>query len=214
MRATRRAGRAGHSGGFAAALLACACAAGACAGVPPPVSASTHRAAERYANAEWGFVIDPPRDWRASTDFSRGYLANGAWKAWAPPGSKGSPVVAFRMPGSNGITDAEIRIGASRAPEEVEGCAKPPDAIEPGTLHAGKIGGTRFTSFVATDGAMSHRMVVHGYRVVHDGACYAIDLIVFGVNPEVFDPPATPPFRDADALARMRRVLHSFRFTR
>jgi hypothetical protein len=48
--------------------------------------------------------------------------------------------------------------------------------------------------------------------VVHGGACYAIDLLVYGVNPQVYDPPATPPFSDADAFEAMRTVLGSFAF--
>ena len=59
---------------------------------------------------------------------------------------------------------------------------------------------------------MSHHLDVHAYRTVRDGACYAIDLLVFGVNPAVYDPPATPPFSDAFALAAMRDVLQSLQF--
>ena len=44
------------------------------------------------------------------------------------------------------------------------------------------------------------------------GACYAIDLLVFGVNPQVYDPPAAPPFSDAHAFEAMRSVLGSFAF--
>jgi hypothetical protein len=53
---------------------------------------------------------------------------------------------------------------------------------------------------------------VHAFRAVHDGACYAIDLLVFGVNPEVYDPPATPPFSDARAFDAMRAVIRTFAF--
>lgn len=44
------------------------------------------------------------------------------------------------------------------------------------------------------------------------GASYAIDLLVYGVNPGVYDPPATPPFSDANAFAAMRTVIQGFRF--
>ena len=59
---------------------------------------------------------------------------------------------------------------------------------------------------------MSHHLDVHAYRTVRDGACYAIDLLVFGVNPAVYDPPATPPFSDAHAFKAMRETLQSLRF--
>jgi hypothetical protein len=58
---------------------------------------------------------------------------------------------------------------------------------------------------------MSHSLDVHSYRAVRRGACYAIDLLVYGTNPQVFDPPATPPFSRAEAFARMRSVLASLR---
>ncbi|HET7223673.1 MAG TPA: hypothetical protein VFI81_10775, partial [Rhodanobacteraceae bacterium] len=72
--------------------------------------------------------------------------------------------------------------------------------------------GIRFTTFEAADAAMSHHLDVHAYRTVRNGACYAIDLLVFGVNPEVYDPPATPPFSDARAFDKMRAVIRSLRF--
>lgn len=118
------------------------------------------------------------------------------------------------MPGSNHVTDAEIRIGASHAPDAVTGCLQPPAAVRPGTVAHRQIGGIDFTSFEAADAAMSHRLLVHGYRTVHGGTCYAIDLVVFATNPQVYDPPARPPFGDDEAFARMQPVLDSFRFTR
>src|SRR6185312_319615 len=60
--------------------------------------------------------------------------------------------------------------------------------------------------------AIRQHLDVHAYRTVHDGACYAIDLLVFGVNPAVYDPPATPPFSDTHAFAAMRDVLQSLEF--
>lgn len=115
-------------------------------------------------------------------------------------------------PGSNRITDAEIRIGASRAAKEVQGCTTPPSSVRPGSATTRRINGAAFTTFEVGDAAMSHYLHVHAYRAVHDGTCYAIDLLVFGVDPGVYDPPATPPFSDAQAFARMQAVSDSFRF--
>lgn len=168
----------------------------------------------RYANADWGFAIDHPDGWRLARGFPGTYLANGSWRTFADPGSQGTAVVALVVPGSNHISAAEIRIGASTATDAIAHCTQPPSATRPGSVASQDIGGTGFTRFVAEDAAMSHRLRVHGFRTVHDGACYAIDLAVFGTNPDVYDPPATPPFRDNDVFARMQAVLRSFRFTR
>ena len=121
-------------------------------------------------------------------------------------------MVPLIVPGSNHIADAELRIGVSRAPAEVQRCTAPPSAMRAGSIATQRINGVPFTTFEAADAAMSHHLDVHAFRVVHDGACYAIDLLVFGVNPQVYDPPATPPFSDAKAFDAMRAVIQTFRF--
>jgi hypothetical protein len=165
-----------------------------------------------FTSDAWNFRIDVPPGWTVRRDFRSSYLANGAWKSFASPASHGQPVLALTMPGSDKITDAEIRIGASRDARELHDCATPPSAVRPGSVETRTIGGVGFTTFEAADAAMSHHLEVHAYRTVRNGACYAIDLLVFGVNPAVYDPPATPPFSDAHAFAAMRGVLQSLRF--
>jgi hypothetical protein len=166
-----------------------------------------------YRDATWQFAIDVPAGWAIQHDFESSYLANGTWKTYAGPQSQGTPVVALVVPDSNRITDAEIRIGVSRSAAEVSRCTTPPDAARAGSQGHEMIGGLEFVTFAASDAGMSHHLDVHGYRVVHDGACYAIDLLVYGVNPQVFDPPATPPFSREQAFTLMHPVVESFRFT-
>ena len=165
-----------------------------------------------FVSAAWGFRIDVPPGWTVQRDFRSGYLANGAWKSFAPPDSHGQSVLALSMPDSNNITDAEIRIGASRDAREVHDCTTPPGAMRPGSIATRKIHGVTFTTFEAADAAMSHHLDVHACRTVRSGTCYAIDLLVYGVNPAVYDPPATPSFSDAYAFAAMREVLRSLEF--
>lgn len=167
----------------------------------------------RFASSRWGFSIDRPKGWQVRRGFRGGYLASNAWKSYAAPDSRGTPVIALAMPESNRVTAAEIRVGASQSPEEVARCKKPPDAARAGGAGQATIDGIRFTRFDAGDAAMSHYLDVHSYRTVHDGACYAIDLVVYGTNPEVYSPPATPPFTREQAFAQMQRVLQGFRFT-
>lgn len=146
--------------------------------------------------------------------FRGGYLASDSWKTYAAADSQGTPVVSLAVPGSNHVTDAEIRIGASRSPEEVRHCAESPSSVRTGSVGQATINGIRFTRFDAGDAAMSHYLDVHSYRAVHDSTCYAIDLVVFGTNPEVYSPPATPPFTREVAFTKMQAVVRSFRFTR
>lgn len=178
----------------------------------PPTVSNAPEARAAFVSKAWGFRIDAPPGWTLRHDFKSSYLANGAWKTFAGPDSQGQPALSLAMPGSNQVTDAEIRIGASRDPAEVQHCTEPPSAVVPGSVAMQPINGVAFTTFEARDAAMSHHLDVHAYRAVHGGACYAIDLLVFGVNPQVYDPPAMPPFPDAHAFEAMRAVLRSFRF--
>lgn len=182
--------------------------------VIPVATSSAAEASRAFVSQAWGFRINTPSGWILRRDFQSSYLSNGAWKTFAASDSQGEPVLSLTVPGSNQITDAEIRIGASRDPAEVQSCTAPPSAVVAGSTATQRINGIPFTTFEAADAAMSHQLDVHAWRVVHHGACYAIDLLVFGVNPQVYDPPATPPFSDAHAFDAMRTVIRSFRFER
>jgi hypothetical protein len=205
------------------ALAACSGGSGGNGGAQPPHFAASSPVTgtsapvipdheNAFVSAAWRFRIDVPQGWTVRRDFQSSYLANGAWKTFAPPDTHGQPVLALTVPGSSDITGAEIRIGTSRDAKEVRTCTTPPPVVRPGSIATRSIHGVTFTTFQAADAAMSHHLDVHAYRTVRDGACYAIDLLVFGVNPAVYDPPATPPFSDAHAFKAMRETLQSLRF--
>lgn len=199
---------------FACGLLLCACGKSqqdtdATAAVAPSISASDLQTLE---SAAFGFRLDYPHDWATRRDFKSSYLADGKWKTYAGSGSRGTPVAALVVPGSNDITHAELRIGVSRTPMEIRACSTPPSSARTGSVARQRINDADFATFEASDAAMSHSLEVHSYRTVHDGACYAIDLLVFGTNPQVYAPPATPPFSREQAFARMRSVIATFRF--
>ncbi|HEY3521947.1 MAG TPA: hypothetical protein VGK80_13035 [Rhodanobacteraceae bacterium] len=179
-----------------------------------PSHASPPGAAQPWTDASWGFRIDAPPGWTIHRDFAHGYLANDSWKTYATPGSHGTAIVSFTLPGSDEITSAEIRIGASRDANEIAQCTAAPESLRSGSVHRERIGGEEFTAFDAADAAMSHHLYVRGHRIVHAGTCYAIDLLVYGTNPQVYDPPPKPPFSGKQAFARMMPVLRTFRFTR
>jgi hypothetical protein len=176
----------------------------------PSKASSRHH----FTSKDLGFRIDYPEGMAASTRFDSKYLANDSWKTYAPEGSTGTPVLRLTVPGSNKVTAGELRIGVSDADKELERCEKP--TANTGATDIGKtsINGTRFATFHAADAGMSHYLKVHSYRTVHDGRCYAIDLLVTGTNPKVYDPPRTPPFSNQAAFARLQQALQGFRFIR
>lgn len=208
----------GYQGPFvilASAVALCACDRGhrvdPTAGVAPGATGTNLQVLE---SNRFGFRIEYPKDWTARPDFRGGYLANGDWKTYAPPGSQGTPVAALVMPGSNHVTAAEVRIGVSRVADEVKACATPPSSLRAGSTDRERIDGADFVRFEANDAAMSYYLDVRSYRAVHDDACYALDLLVYGTDPQVYDPPRRPPFSKEQAFAAMHDVLRTFHFTR
>lgn len=168
----------------------------------------------RFHSARLGFYIDYPASMDSSVRFDSHYLANDAWKAYAPPQSKGAAVLMLTLPGSNDVTAGELRIGVSSTARAIAQCRQPPASVQPSTRATATINGIGFTTWHAADAAMSHYLKVHSYRTVHGKYCYAIDLMVIGTNPEVYSPPKTPPFTSNEAFTALEQALHGFHFTR
>lgn len=159
-----------------------------------------------------GFAIAVPPHMHVSHDFQRSYLANGSWKSFAGDDSHGKPILALVLDGSNPITAAELRIGAGDDEAARAHCLDVPASGIPAQASQVTLAGVRFTRFHAADAAMNHYLDVEAYRAIHDDRCYAIDLLVTGTRPEVYDPPATPPFERDAARQRLREALAGFRF--
>lgn len=160
-----------------------------------------------------GFAITVPHDMHVRRDFQRSYLANGAWKSFAADDTQGTPVLALVLDGSNNISAAELRIGIGEDVQARARCLDVPSSGVPPETSRVTLAGVPFTRFHAADAAMSHYLDVEAYRAVHAGRCYAIDLLLAGTRPEVYDPPATPPFTPDHARARLRQALAGLRFT-
>lgn len=133
-----------------------------------------------------------------------------SWKLFAGQDSVGTPLVGVVLDGSNKITSGEMRIGSSDNAASVAAClALPAEAAGPASPDAVEIGGVPFTHFKVADAAMSHYVSADSYRAVRNGTCYAIDLVVAGTRPEVYDPPRIPPFSQQQAQARLSKALDS-----
>jgi hypothetical protein len=88
----------------------------------------------------------------------------------------------------------------------VEQCLElPAEATSP--TDTVQIDGVAFTHFIVGDAAMSHYVSAESYRAVQDGRCYAVDLVVAGTRPEVYDPPRTPPFSNEEAKQKLAAAL-------
>lgn len=183
---------------------------------PQPSDAVAGRIAFRpqFADDAIGIALLPVQGFALHRDFKRSYFDNGEWKAYAGPDSKGKPLAALVLDGSNDVTAAELRIGASDDAQAVKTCLQPANTAESAQTEEVRIDGQAFQHFRAADAAMSHYLDVDAYRSVRNGHCIAIDLLVVGTRPEVYDPPRTPPFDQATARAKLQEALAAVRITR
>lgn len=193
----------------------------ACATQPAPGQAAPQPgqpisgplAEKTFVSRRYGFRITSPAALVSHRTFRRSYLENDDWKAYAGPKTPpGKAVLDLILPDSNHITDGEVRIGVSRRPSALKTCTHAPDAIRPGSLGHITLSGVTFTTFSADDAAMSHYLRTHSYRAVHHGTCYAIDVLVYGTRPDVYSPPATPPFSPTQAFSRLTPVVKQLQF--
>ncbi len=153
-----------------------------------------------------GIALAAVPDMELRRDFTRSYLALDGWKLFDASGSKGSPLAALVLDGSNEVTAAELRLGRSDDAGAVADCLTPP-AEATGPVDTVDVGSVSFTHFPVGDAAMSHYVSAESYRAVQQGRCYAIDLVVAGTRPEVYDPPRTPPFSNDEAREKLAGAL-------
>jgi len=169
--------------------------------------------APAFAEDAPGIALDAVPGMQVHRDFTRSYLALDSWKLFAAPDSRGMPLAALVLEGSNEVTAAELRLGRSDDADAVKHCLDLP-AEATGKADTVQIDGVPFTHFTVGDAAMSHYVSAESYRVVQDGRCYAIDLVVAGTRPEVYDPPKVPPFSNDEAKEKLAAALKAVRWIR
>lgn len=169
--------------------------------------------APAFAEPAPGIALDAVAGMQLRRDFTRSYLALDSWKLFAGLGSIGTPLAALVLEGSNEVTAAELRVGRSDDAVAVQQCLDlPPEATS--AADTVQIDGVPFTHFSAGDAAMSHYVSAESYRAVQHGRCYAIDLVVAGTRPEVYDPPREPPFTQDEAKQRLATALNAVHWLR
>ena len=182
---------------------------------PPPPAQNEIVESEtgEFTSTTYGFSVRYDTALIASTTFARTYLLAENWSLDAPMAQRtGDPVVAFIYPGSNEVLAAELRVGVSEEPSEVEKCMVPPPYAWDVTQ--GSIGGVPAVVYTRSDAALSHFLQANVYRVLHEDRCISLELIVTGTNPEVYDPPRSVPFAREAARQELSGVVRSFAFVR
>lgn len=179
--------------------------------IPPPPAAAAGEG-QAFADPAAGIMLRTVPHTTVRRDFKRSYLALDSWKLYPAAGSVGKPLVAMVLQGSNDVTAAEMRVGRSDNAADIKACTGVPEEAA-GPVGKADVGGVPFTHFSVSDAAMSHYLSAESYRAVHHGACYAIDLIVAGTRPDVYDPPRSPPFTQDQAEQALAAMLAAVRWT-
>lgn len=168
----------------------------------PAVTASAATAAldhvRPWQDEALGLALPVPTGARLVAGFPAGYFGT-PWKAFAGEDEPGRAVIAVVLPGSNTISSAQLRVGVSEDARAIARCTLPPQGLLRGAVRTLEHEGIAFTQFNAADAAMNHSLSVQAYRTVWRRRCYAIDLWLAQVNPQVYDPPAKSPFTQAQA---------------
>ena len=150
-----------------------------------PASATTMDATrdQVYTDAARGFSLASPDGHGTASRFPAQLPGRGTHgRRYAAPDSQGTPAAALVLEWlEQRLRRPSLRIGVSTDAQAVASCTVVPAS---GVSHRSRYGRPRqardFAHFQAGDAAMSHYMQVQGYRTVHDGRCYAIDLWIEG----------------------------------
>lgn len=179
------------------------------ASAPP---AGVRVAPDAFGDSLTGLQWPAPAGMRWQRESHPQYLTPVGWSLFAPAGQGGTPLASLQLDGSNEITAAELRLGRSDDPQALAGCMRAPAEAQ-GATEPVVLAGVDFIHYHVADAAMSHYLQVDGYRGVRHGQCVAIDLVVSGTRPEVYDPPRQPPFAVEQAQARLREALAGIEWT-
>lgn len=180
----------------------------ACAHAPEPGGAG----AARFVSAPYDVAMVYPATLEATHGFASGYFLRQRWNPDAAASVDGRALLTLTLPGSNRLTTAELRLGASDDPAAAGHCALPADG-NAGPISTVVIDGVTFKRRDIGDAGMSHYLARHAYRGVAHGHCYAIDLIVAGTDPAVYPGDPKPPMTRKAAFTRLTALLDGLTFS-
>ncbi|MCU5783773.1 hypothetical protein MA04_03073 [Alcanivorax balearicus MACL04] len=141
-----------------------------------------------------------------------GYFGDPTWRLDAEADAPGERLLVLRLNDSDEILTGELRLGVSRDPDQVKHCTRPGALATSSETGTTELDGALFTTYRGGDAAMNHFQNLRAYRAVHQSTCYAIDLVLQGTNPEVYDPPREAPFSREEGFARLKALLSGVAF--
>ena len=137
-----------------------------------------------YTNGVYGFSIFYPGSDKTETTFDTQYHLPANWRENALQDASGTPIFAIIGYSTQSDTsypryfETEVRIGASKDPQELAACEKPsenetqlPDAV---------INKVTWKAFGLQDAGMMQYLQGTSYRTIHDNTCFALEEIETG----------------------------------
>lgn len=174
--------------------------------------------AAQYTNDTYGFRIEYPVGTPVTYAFTPENPLGIVWRMGALPDAAGIPIVAFTPYHTESDNSyprsytALVRIGASTDTREVARCLE----AAPGEMQkeAVMLGGKEWQVFSYGDAAMQRFVRGDSFRILHEGACLAVEQIAVGSHYRD-DIPSERDIPDAvlDAeYAKLSSIISSFTF--
>jgi len=178
-----------------------------------------------YKNNSHGFEIDYPSDLKTQEQFKKFYHLSDSWRAEAGINSKGTPLVSIPVYSMRRADsemayplyfNAEVRIGASPDPKEVERCLSPEPYYTNTTTTTEIIHGEEFHVFPLGSAGMMQYLNGKSYRAVHNDICYAIEQIETGSSyRDISTSTEDIPQSTLDsAYEKAGEIIKTFKFTK
>lgn len=163
-----------------------------------------------FRSAEYDVQVVYPDTVKQQRGFDGSYLIGRRWN----PDERDAPgeaLLQLTLPESNKLTNARLRLGVSDDTGAAQDC-RLPAADNAGSISTVRIGGVTFHRRDTSGAGMSHSLARHAYRGVAHGNCYAIDLVVSGVSPDVIPGDGKPPLSTGEAFDRLHALLAGVSF--
>lgn len=184
--------------------------------------------ASTYVNKEYGFEIRYPSNFTATTTFQRYYALGDSWRADAllddNDKSRGESLVSipvYRVDNHTGgayvsyplYYDAELRIGASSDPKDVQTCLLSTNEILPETGSTEMINGITFSKFIIQNAGMSQYIGGVSYRTIHNNICFAVEQLKAGSSYRDMPNPKDIPDSVLDSyFNEIPAIIKTFKF--
>lgn len=189
--------------------------------VPTPVPVSTEPAVEEdlegqsiYVSGEHGFTLRYPSSSRIEEPFS------GFWRVNAPASATGTPllgIIGYETKSEKAYPrsySALVRVAFSTHKDEVKNCEKPTAEEGEEALPDRTIQGTIWKAFSFEDAAMQKYVKGVSYRTLHEGKCFALEMIAKGSSYREEESAQDIPQETLDAAyASLDDIVESFAFT-